>query len=231
MYCTSLIFEYMQLNTVIFDMDGLLIDSEPYWRQAANEALQQFDIVLTPEQHHFTTGLRTKEWLEYWFNFFRIDGRFVKQTGESIVRKAVEKIKQNGEAMPGIDQALLFFKEKHFKLGLATSSPPALIKVVMEKLQLEKYFQAYSSAENLPFSKPHPQVYLDCARLLDASPLTCLCFEDSVNGLISAKAARMKCVIVPAKEQFDLPHWGIADTKLSSLLEWNESVFSALLAE
>jgi sugar-phosphatase len=221
----------MRTNTVIFDMDGLLIDSEPYWREAATEALQQFGITLTAEQHLFTTGLRTKEWLEYWFNFFQIDPRFVKETGEKIVRKAIEKIKEKGEAMPGIDPALLFFKEKHFKLGLATSSPPALIKVVIEKLHLENYFEAYSSAENLPYSKPHPQVYLDCARMLDASPLTCLCFEDSINGLISAKAARMKCVIVPAREQFDLPHWGIADFKLGSLLEWNDEVFSGLVVE
>jgi mannitol-1-/sugar-/sorbitol-6-/2-deoxyglucose-6-phosphatase len=212
-------------------MDGLLIDSEPYWREAANEALQQFDIILTPEQHLLTTGLRTNEWLEYWFNYFQIDSRFVKETGERIVRKAIEKIKEKGEAMPGIDQALLFFKEKHFKLGLATSSPPALIQVVREKLHLENYFQAYSSAENLPSSKPHPQVYLECARLLDASPLVCLCFEDSINGLIAAKAARMKCVIVPAREQYNLPHWGVADFKLGSLLEWNDEVFSALLAQ
>src|SRR5580765_8311970 len=124
----------MILNTVIFDMDGLLIDSEPYWQEASVETLAQFDVLLTMEQYHFTTGLRTKEWLEYWFNHFRIDMRYANDTGEKIVEKAIEKIKNKGQIMPGVDYILSFFKDKKFKIGIATSSPPALIEVVVEKL-------------------------------------------------------------------------------------------------
>ncbi|MBS1598562.1 MAG: hexitol phosphatase HxpB [Bacteroidetes bacterium] len=210
----------MALNTAIFDMDGLLIDSEPYWQEAAVETLAQFNIALTMEQYHFTTGLRTKEWLEYWFTYFDLDMRLAPATGETIVQKAIEKIKNKGEVMPGVHYILSYFKEKKFKIGLATSSPPALIEVVVDKLNIRDFFQAWSSAEILPHSKPHPQVYMNCAEKLDASPLECICFEDSFNGMISAKAARMQCVVVPAPELYEQAKWDAADLKLRSLNDY-----------
>lgn len=214
----------MVLNTVIFDMDGLLIDSEPYWQEAAVETLEQFNVALTMEQYHFTTGLRTKEWLEYWFSYFKLDMRHANGTGETIVKKAIEKIKEKGKVMPGVHHTLSLFKEKKFKIGLATSSPPALIEVVVDKLGIRDFFQAWSSAETLPFSKPHPQVYMNCAEKLDSSPLECICFEDSFNGMISAKAARMKCVVVPASELYDQTKWDAADMKLRSLNDWKHDL-------
>ncbi|MBS1933036.1 MAG: hexitol phosphatase HxpB [Bacteroidetes bacterium] len=210
----------MQINTVIFDMDGLLIDSEPYWQEAGIETLQQFDVALTLEQYHYTTGLRTKEWIDYWFHYFNLDKRFAKKAEEDIVDKAIEKIAAHAQPMPGVDYIFDFFREKKFKIGLATSSPVALINVVAEKLGIGKYLNGYSSAELLPFSKPHPEVYLNCAQILQSSQLECICFEDSFNGMISVKAARMKCVVIPAIDQYELPKWGAADVKIRSLAEF-----------
>jgi len=214
----------MVLNAVIFDMDGLLIDSETYWQEASVEILAQFDVALTPEQYHVTTGLRTKEWLEYWFHHFGLDMRHANGTGEAIFDMAVEKIKTKGKAMPGVDHILSFFKERKFKIGLATSSPPVLIEVVVDKLGIRDFFQAWTSAESLPFGKPHPQVFMNCTEELQSSPLQCICFEDSFNGMISAKAARMKCVVVPAPEYYEQPKWGAADLKLKSLKDWNHDL-------
>src|SRR5580698_3502649 len=135
----------MPLNTVIFDMDGLLIDSEPCWQEAGIETLRQFNVSLTLEQYHLTTGLRTKEWIEYWFHHFQLDHRFAREAEEIIVRAAIEKIKEKGTPMPGADIVFPFFKERNFKIGLATSSPHALIDVVVEKLQIKKYLDAVSS--------------------------------------------------------------------------------------
>ncbi|HXO74118.1 MAG TPA: hypothetical protein VN824_02785, partial [Puia sp.] len=71
-------------------------------------------------------------------------------------------------------------------------------------------------------------VYMDCAEALDVNPLNCLAFEDSFNGLIAAKAARMKCVVIPVSDQAHLPKWGAADLKLSSLLEFGDEQLNAL---
>jgi sugar-phosphatase len=212
----------MQLNTVIFDMDGLLIDSEPFWQEAGIETLEQYDRALTLEQYHLTTGLRTKEWIDYWWRHFGISSDSAVAAEEMILRKAIEKIGEKAEPMPGLDYIFSFFSKKNFKIGLATSSPLALVDVVVEKLKIRPFLDAVASAGHLPFGKPHPQVYMDCAQALEASPLQCICFEDSFNGLIAAKAARMKCVIIPMPDQFNLAKWGAADLKLNSLPEFND---------
>jgi len=218
----------MPLNTVIFDMDGVLIDSEPFWEEAGTEILEKFGIVLTPDQYFSTTGLRTREWIDWWFTHFKIDKSYAKEAERSIVTKAKEKIEKHAVAMTGVDYILQFFKERNFIIGLATSSPVSLIEVVIEKLQIKQYFKAVSSAEELPHSKPHPQVYLNCAEKLNVSPLDCICFEDSYNGMIAAKAARMKCVVVPAVSQRHQPYWSAANFKIESFFHFEEKILQEL---
>ena len=214
----------MKFSAVIFDMDGLLINSEPYWEEAGEETLKEFNVSLTPAQYHTTTGLRTREWIDWWFTQFNIDKKFSLQAEEAIITKAIEKIRLHGEALPGVDYIFEYFHNMNFRIGLATSSPTALINVVAEKLRIKHYLQAISSAEELAYSKPHPQVYLNCAEQLGVSPLQCLCFEDSFNGMIAVKAARMKCVIIPAPQQHHETRWDAADVKLRSLLDFNKDV-------
>ena len=218
----------MHLNTVIFDMDGVLIDSEPFWEEAGNETLADYGIVLNDEQYSTTTGLRTREWIDHWFSFFNVDKRKAKTAENMVVTKAIDKIRDHAGPMPGADYILEFFSKRNFTIGLATSSPMDLIQVVTEKLKIKKFFKAFSSAEQLLHSKPHPEVYLNCAENLQVSPLRCLCFEDSFNGMIAAKAARMKCVIVPASRQFDHSKWGSADVKIASLTHFDDNLLNSL---
>jgi beta-phosphoglucomutase-like phosphatase (HAD superfamily) len=130
--------------------------------------------------------------------------------------------------MPGVEHILRFFTERNFKIGLASSSPLQLIDMVVNKLKINDFISAKSSAESLPYSKPHPQVFLNCAALLGASPTNCICFEDSFNGMIAAKAARMKCVVVPARNHQQEARWAAADLKLTSLLTFNDLLLAAL---
>jgi mannitol-1-/sugar-/sorbitol-6-/2-deoxyglucose-6-phosphatase len=218
------IFGVMRLNTVIFDMDGLLIDSEPCWQEAGMETLREFDVSLTLQQYLLTTGLRTREWIEYWFHYFNIDNQFASEAENTIVKKAIEKIKDRGEPLPGAKAIFSFFKDRGFKIGVATSSPISLVNVVVEKMDIGAYLDAVSSAETLVYGKPHPEVYLNCASSLSAPALECICFEDSFNGMIAVKAARMKCIIVPAKEEYDLDKWAAADRKIRSLTEFEETM-------
>ena len=209
-------------------MDGVLIDSEPFWEEAGKETLAKFDIILNAEQYMSTTGLRTREWIDWWFTYFNIDKRFSKEAEISIVSKAIEKIHDHATTMPGVDYIFQFFTERNFTIGLATSSPVALIDVVTAKLKIRQFIKAYSSAEELPHSKPHPQVYLNCADKLNVSALECVCFEDSFNGMISAKAARMKCVVIPAPSQRHLAYWSAANCKIDSFYAFDENVLKQL---
>jgi sugar-phosphatase len=216
------------LNSVIFDMDGLLIDSEPYWQKAGISVLSDFGVNISVEQYYSSTGLRTREWLEFWLTNFNISVEGAEKAVTKIEDRAIELIRESAVAFPGTDHVLNFFKERDFKIGLATSSPLRLVDVVVEKLGITHFFDAFSSAEFLPQGKPHPQVYLNCAEALDVSPLQCVCFEDSFHGFIAAKAARMKCVVVPEESLINQPRWHAADLKLASLAEFDAEMLGQL---
>ena len=218
----------MKLNTVIFDMDGLLIDSEALWNEAADEAFQLYGFRLTPAQYATTTGMRTKEFVEWWFDHYKILQRHATIAEEEILQLVVGKVAAKGKAMQGVGHIFNFFIARNFKIGLATSSGAPLIDVVVDKLGIRKYLHAIASAADLPLGKPHPQVYLNCAEQLNSHPTECICFEDSFNGMIAAKAARMKCIVVPAAHDSQNGKFNAADLKISSLQNFNELLLQTL---
>lgn len=218
----------MKLDTVIFDMDGLLIDSEPLWKEAADELLLSYGKQLTPKQYSITTGLRTKEFLQHWFSFFNIPQGNIITDEQVLVDKVISIVNQKGKAMPGLDHIFKFFIDRNYKIGLASSSPVELIDVVTGILDIRSHIQAIASASHLSFGKPHPEVYINCAQQLHSTPKTCLCFEDSFNGLIAVKAAKMKCVVVPGLHENKDPKWGAADIRITTLDNFNELILESL---
>jgi sugar-phosphatase len=207
----------MQITTAIFDMDGLLIDSEPLWYEAALESLSKFNIHINHQEYYSSTGLRTKEFLEYWLGKFKVDFSHINETEIDITKRVIQKVFEKGEMMQGVENAIQLIQQHHLKIGLASSSPLSLINAVLEKTGLTDVFTATCSAEHLPFGKPHPQVFIDCALALGSNPVECICLEDSFNGLIAAKAARMKCIVVPHPDHLHAEKWKLADLTLASL--------------
>ncbi|CAL1516854.1 hexitol phosphatase HxpB [Chitinophaga sp. MM2321] len=216
------------INTVIFDMDGLLIDSEPLWGIALREVFTTVGVTLSPELTHLTTGLRTKEVVSYWHNYFKWNSKSPEVVTEEIIDNVTHKIIAEGKAMEGLQYILQFFKAQGFKMGLASSSSLRLIEAVLAHLEIRDYFEAVYSAEFEDYGKPHPAVYLACAKALHSDPLDCLAFEDSVTGMIAAKAARMKTVVVPELHNRHDARYALADMKLDSLLEFNAAKLSLL---
>ncbi|HEX6914434.1 MAG TPA: hexitol phosphatase HxpB [Chitinophagaceae bacterium] len=212
----------MELRAVIFDMDGLLVDSEPLWAEAADEVFSLYGVNLSHEQYVTTTGLRTREFVQWWFRHFEIGETELAGAEQRIIDLVVRKVKMKARIMPGVDHIFEFFHRRGFKIGLASSSPLELIELVVEMTGISRFLEATASAQELPYGKPHPLVYLNCAAALDVHPTECICFEDSFNGMIAAKAARMKCVVVPHQSQLKDERWGAADLKLSSLQNFGE---------
>lgn len=213
---------------MIFDMDGLLIDSEPLWQEAGQEILSQYNITLTDQQYLSSTGLRTPEWIDYWFSYFNVDKENAQQAILRIEETAQEKIKQKGIAMPGVEYTMEFFRKRNFRVGLASSSPMRLIEMVVDKLSIRSYLHTITSAETLPYGKPHPQVFISCAEQLQSAPASCIVFEDSFNGMIAAKAAKMKCVVIPHAAAYNDLQWNAADLKIKDLMEFSEEKFISL---
>ncbi|MBW8685181.1 hexitol phosphatase HxpB [Chitinophaga rhizophila] len=216
------------INTVIFDMDGLLIDSEPLWGEAMTEVFATVGVALTPELASHTTGLRTAEVVDYWQNYFKWEGKDNLQVTNEIIDAVIAKIMAKGEAMEGLEYILEYFTQKNFKIGLASSSPLRLIESAVDHMGIRDRFQAISSAEFESHGKPHPAVYLTCAKKLGSSPLDCVAFEDSVTGMTAAKAARMKTVVVPEAHNRENKRYALADVQLGSLLDFNDAILQKL---
>lgn len=209
-------------------MDGLLVDTEPLWIVAMQEVLQTVGVAITPELAAQTTGLRTVEVVNYWYDYFKWEGKSKEQICDEIMEAVSEKVKREGKAMNGLHYILDFFKEKKLKIGLASSSPACFIGLVLDHFQIKSYFQVVASAEYEPFGKPHPAVYLSCVEGLKSSPLNCLAFEDSINGMVAAKAARMKVVAVPEVHNQQNPKYVLADLKLDKLTDFTAMHFEHL---
>lgn len=201
----------------IFDMDGLLIDSEPLWQQAANEIFGDFGISFNQSMATETRGLRTDEVVKYWADKFPKIDQNQTEIAERILRRMEELIMSCGQAMPGAIEVIQLCQNLNLPLALATSSPMTLVTCVLEKLALTNIFDVISSAEKEAFGKPHPAVYLTTSKHLGTEPTNCIAFEDSLNGVISAKAAKMKCIAVPSPEHRQEKRFVLADITLNSL--------------
>lgn len=205
------------LSAVIFDMDGVLIDSEPSWQVAELNVLSQLGIPITLGDTLQTTGLRIDQVVSYWYQRHPWDNYDNTATATAIVEQVSIEILRSGEAMLGVFEALNACKDKGLKIGLATSSSSQLIDAVMQKLAIRPYFDAICSAESLALGKPHPEVYLNCAVALGVSPPKCLAIEDSFNGLIAARAANMLTIAIPAPHEANQARWAAAHQQLADL--------------
>ncbi|MEJ6520808.1 hexitol phosphatase HxpB [Shewanella bicestrii] len=209
----------LSIQAVIFDMDGVLIDSEPLWQRVEYEVLSALGVPVTIETIQQTTGLRIDQCVDYWYHKAPWADYDNAKVSKAIVDKVAEEILRTGEAMQGVQQAIDYCQAKGLKIGLATSSFYTIIEAVLSKLGLSDKFMAVQSAEGLTYGKPHPEVYLNCAAALGVDPRYCLAIEDSFNGLIAARAANMQTVAIPAPEQRGEAKWVVAHHQADSLLD------------
>lgn len=205
------------MKAIIFDMDGVLIDSEPLWKIAEIEGFGKVGINLTQTDCEETVGLRIDEVVRLWHKKVGWTDKSMQAVSDDIVDVLIREIYNQGKALPGVYELLENAKLSGLKIGLATSSYQRIIHAVLEKLGIEKYFDELHSAEFEIHGKPHPAVFLTTAEKLNIHPTDCLVVEDSFNGVLAAKSARMKVVAVPEKShQYD-QRLIIADKILPSL--------------
>jgi sugar-phosphatase len=198
-------------QAVIFDMDGVLIDSEPLWKIAMEAVFHSIGSNLTKQDFQKTVGLRLDEVIHFWFHHEGWKNCTPQEIEAAIVSKMCELIKETGCPLPGVLDTLKFLKNQGLKIGLATSSYRILIETVLTQLNMHSYFDFTHSAENEAFGKPHPAVYLSVANYFKVEPSKCLVIEDSLNGIISGKAAKMKVVCIPEKTHHPEPKLVLAD--------------------
>jgi sugar-phosphatase len=219
------------IEAIIYDMDGVILDSEPFWQEAEIKVFATVGLNMTTQMCMETTGTAVDEMIALRFRQFSLKGKTQEEVMHEIVDGVERSILERGEMLPGVGDSIGFFQQKNLPLALASSSPVQLIDASLKKFGLEHTFRIVHSAEHEDFGKPHPAVFLSTARLLRVEPMHCLVIEDSVNGLIAAKAAIMKTIAVPAAEQFDDPRFSIADLKLHTLAELREEKWGRLAGD
>lgn len=198
-------------------MDGLLIDSEPLWQEAETLVFSKVGIALTPEKMIKTMGLRVDEVVQYWYSRQPWEGVTQEQVKADIVNNVISLIRLKGKAMPGVQNTITLFKKRNLPMAIASSSLTEIINAVLEKIDIRKDLKTIYSAEHESYGKPHPGVYITTAEKLGVAPEHCLAIEDSPNGVLSAKAARMKCIAIPDHHSSSDPRIQIADLVVSSL--------------
>ena len=205
------------IKAVIFDMDGLLIDSEPLWQKAQIKTFTEIGVILTKEDTAQTIALRVDEVVDYWYmrKPWKIPTK--KEVEARIVGRVTDLIGAEGKALRGVDRIVNFFSSSGLPMAIASSSSSEVITAVLEKVGIASKISVIHSAEHEPYGKPHPGVFITTAEKLKVLPEHCLVFEDSPNGVLAAKAAKMKCIAVPNPYVINPTVFSIADKVIDSL--------------
>jgi mannitol-1-/sugar-/sorbitol-6-/2-deoxyglucose-6-phosphatase len=201
-------------RAAIFDMDGLLIDSEPLWRRAEREIFGGVGIEITDDMARATAPLTTREVTEHWYRFRPWTGRSLDAVEAAVVARVGDLIRSQPRALPGVREALAACTALGWRVALASNSPKVLCRLVLAELGIAGSFDAVVSADDVERGKPDPAIYLHAARLLGVTARECLVFEDSPGGVRAARGAGMHVIaIAPPSQAFGadaLPHLTLA---------------------
>lgn len=182
------------MKAVIFDMDGVIIDSEPIHFEVDMQTMKDLGCNISAEELEKYVGTTN----EYIFTHIKKNYK-IRESVEEIINYRSEMAKNkviqaNLEPIEGIRELLNDLKNNNIPVAIASSSPRDFIDVVVSKFNLQDYFEYIVSGEEVENGKPAPDVYIETAKRLGISPWNCTVIEDSKNGVLAAKAAEMKCI-------------------------------------
>lgn len=207
------------VRVAIFDLDGLLVDSEPLWRRAEREVFARVGLELSDDDCRTTLGMRCDAVVNYWFQKKPWRGPTRAEVQQRIEDRMLELLRTDGRAMPGVTHALDLLEENHLPLAVASSSTITHIDAALHSIGIGGRITVRCSSMDEEHGKPHPAVYLAAARRLDIEPADCLAFEDSLLGVEAAYRAGMKVIAVPDADADVSKGFGHADVVLGSLAE------------
>jgi HAD superfamily hydrolase (TIGR01509 family) len=173
-------------------------------------------------------GLRIDDAVRYWWDRFPWTGSTPVEVERGITAAVADLITAEGTPMPGAVGALTLSRRLGLEVAVCSGSYAVVIEAALARLDIASLVSVWHSAEWEPLGKPHPGPYLSTAAKLGLDPVTCLAVEDSFNGAISAKAARMRVVAVPEPAALSSPRWGFCDATVASLDAFDESLLASL---
>ena len=215
------------IEAVVFDLDGVLIDSEPVWEEVRRGLVAERGGRWAPDAQRRLMGMSTQEWARYLSEDLGV-GLPPQEVAALVVERMAARYRERIPFLPGAVEAVRRLAG-HWPLGLASSAPAVLIETVLDAAGLSSYFQVTMSTEQVPHGKPAPDIYLAVTARLGCSPARCAAIEDSSNGLRSATAAGLRVIAVPRPQYPPDPDaLASASLVLSSLTELTTGAVAAL---
>lgn len=183
------------IQTVIFDMDGVIVDTEPVHHFAYNQHFKQLNIEITPEIYASFTGNSTKNIFEKLKTHFNLkdDVTTLVETKRNLFNDAFDQ-KEDLYLLDGVEDFIKDLYANGMQLVLASSSAHVTINRIFDRFDLHHYFTHIVSGEDFLKSKPHPAIFLKAAELAKTPVENCIVIEDSTNGIAAAHAARIYCI-------------------------------------
>jgi sugar-phosphatase len=208
----------VSIAATLFDMDGLLIDSEVLWHKAEVELFGALGVPPFESANRSTKGVFVNDVVDYWYARYPWPEPGCDVVVEMLLERVGALIDSEGRLLPGAIRALDLTSERG-PIALASSTPLKLIRRSLDHFGLADRFASIHSAETEPYGKPHPGVFLSAASSIGVEPTRCLVFEDSTAGVIAARAASMSVVAVPASADRAAVEFLLAELVLDSLEE------------
>jgi sugar-phosphatase len=208
----------VSIAATLFDMDGLLIDSEVLWHKAEVEIFGSLGVPLSESENRSTKGIFVSDVVDDWYARYPWNGPNTDEVVEMLLERVGALVESDGRLLPGAIRAIELTSARG-PIALASSTPLSLIRRSLAHFDLTDRFASVSSAESEPYGKPHPAVFLSAAASLGVEPTRCLVFEDAASGVIAARAASMRVVAVPSPEDRGAVEFLLADLVLASLDE------------
>lgn len=216
MIATKLDNDMQQKQLFIFDMDGVLLESEPYWRKAQIEIMSQFGVSITEQDCiEHTMGKRIDDIALLWINMFNLTV-CSEQFANQLLEKTALLIRSHATAREGIDTLIDFLQSNSYRIALATSSSAPIISAVLHKLDINDIFEIALSADEVDNGKPFPDVYLEVCKRLNIACQHAIALEDSLTGVKSAVAANITTIAIP---EFISDDFDIADFVVKEIVD------------
>jgi len=220
-----------RFRAAVFDMDGLLLDSEPYWKRAEREVFSTVGIDITEEMSRVTAAMTTGEVTAHWFRFRPWPDRTLREVEQAVIRRVADMIASDGAVLPGVREMLDTCRAMGWKVALVSNSPLVLCELAVRSLGIENMFDELISSEHVTRGKPAPDIYRHAALQLDVATTDCIAFEDSVGGVQAARAAGVAVVAVPSTGQCFTSSDHAPDLIAPSLLWFRERYFADSMAQ
>jgi HAD superfamily hydrolase (TIGR01509 family) len=193
--CTAGTRESELIDAVVFDLDGVIVDSEQVWDDVRESYARERGGTYTERATRDMMGMSSLEWSRYMAEALRVPGT-PEEINAAVVERMLERYGSEPPLIPGAAEVVRQVAVR-WPLAIASSSNPELIEVVLRVSGLAALFRVAVSSQEVPRGKPAPDVYLEAARRLEVDPARCAAVEDSHNGIRSAKAAGMRVIAVP----------------------------------